>query len=341
MIQRGDSGFLAHEEAVEFELRTVVAAGEIHGFLFAATDDAGIPDAIANQLIETLGSEIDFRRDLRKGERFALIYETLTHRGQTIRSGRLVAAEIRNNHRLLQAYWFQPEHAEGAYYTADDGRSRRQAFLLSLIEFSRVTSGFADARLHPILQTWQAHRRVDYAAPTGTRALAVAVADGIVEAADFRNGYGKLIVLMHQGAYSTAYGHLDVFAPGIRAGARIRQGDTIGTVGQTGLATGPDLHYEFRGNDEPVDPSVTTLPKSSPLDGAQLARRTNPSLARRAQLDVVRSQGRHPGRDGMTRSTENTARDRRSTSGRRPAQRGENPAPGFTHVPCCRSASRT
>ncbi len=285
VIRRGDSGFLAHEEAVEFESRTVVAAGEIHGSLFAATDDAGIPDAVANQLIETLGSEIDFHRDLRKGDRFALIYETLTHRGQTIRSGRLLAAEIRNNQRLLQAYWFQPEHAEGAYYTAD-GRSLRKAFLLSPIEFSRVTSGFADARLHPILQTWRAHKGVDYAAPTGTRVLPVA--DGIVEAADFRNGYGKLIVLRHQGAYSTAYGHLDDFAPGIRPGARIRQGDTIGTVGQTGLATGPHLHYEFRVNDEPVDPLAATLPKSSPLDGAQLARHTNSSRARRAQLDLVR-----------------------------------------------------
>ncbi|WP_049778618.1 M23 family metallopeptidase [Accumulibacter sp.] len=171
------------------------------------------------------------------------------------------------------------------YYTAD-GRSLRKAFLLSPIEFSRVTSGFADARLHPILQTWRAHKGVDYAAPTGTRVLAVA--DGIVEAADFRNGYGKLIVLRHQGAYSTACGHLDDFAPGIRPGARIRQGDTIGTVGQTGLASGPHLHYEFRGNDEPVDPLAATLPKSRPLDGAQLARHTNSSRARRAQLNLVR-----------------------------------------------------
>ena len=140
--------------------------------------------------------------------------------------------------------------------------------------------------MHPILQTWRAHKGVDYAAPTGTRVLAVA--DGIVEAADFRNGYGKLIVLRHQGAYSTAYGHLDDFAPGIRPGARIRQGDTIGTVGQTGLATGPHLHCEFRVNDEPVDPLAATLPKASPLDGAQLARHTNSSRAQRAQLDLVR-----------------------------------------------------
>lgn len=286
VVERRGSGFVAHEQRIEFEVRTVIRTGEIRNSRFGAAGESGIPDAIADQLTAIFGSEIDFYRDRHQGGRFSLVYETLSHRGQAVRSGRLLAATITlgSPRKVLQAYWFQPEKGEAAYYTAD-GSSLRKAFLLSPIAFSPVTSGFSDARFHPILQSWRAHKGVDYAAPTGTPVLAVA--DGIVEAADHQNGYGNLIIVRHAGSYSTAYGHLDAFAAGIRPGARIRQGDIIGTVGQTGLATGPHLHYEFRVNDQQVDPLTLDLPRSMPLAGAQRARYLAARMALQAQLELA------------------------------------------------------
>ncbi|MER2514959.1 MAG: M23 family metallopeptidase [Candidatus Accumulibacter phosphatis] len=269
VIERNGDDFVAREQPLQLESRTVIKSGEIRHSLFAATDDADIPDAIAMQMVEIFGGELDFHRDLRKGDRFSLVYESFTDRGQPVRSGRILAAELVNDQTVLQAYWFQPEQGEGAYHTSD-GSSLRKAFLRSPIEFSRISSGFSGARFHPILRTWRAHKGVDYAARAGTGV--VAVADGVVETAAHRTGYGKLLVIKHQGSYSTAYGHLQGFAKGIREGTRVRQGDTIGYVGQTGLATGPHLHYEFRVKEEPVDPLAIALPIAIPLGKAHLAR---------------------------------------------------------------------
>ncbi len=285
LVERRGDGFVTQERSIELEARIVIGSGEVRSSWFEATDAAELPDAVAGQLVGIFGSEIDFHRDLRKGDRFSLVYEVLTHQGQVVRSGRILAAEVTSKQKVLQAYWFQPARGEGAYYTAE-GKSVRKPFLLSPIEFSRVTSGFSDARFHPILQTLRAHKGVDYAAPIGTPV--VAVADGIVDAAEFQNGYGNLIVLKHQGTYSTAYGHLDDFATGLRKGAHVRQGETIGYVGQTGLATGPHLHYEFRINDEQVDPLAVALPTSIPLDRAQFNRFKGARVALRGQLDMAK-----------------------------------------------------
>ncbi|WP_313951235.1 M23 family metallopeptidase [Accumulibacter sp.] len=284
-VERRGDGFVAHEQALELTPRTVVKSGEIRHSLFGATDEAGIPDAIAMQMVAIFGSEVDFHRDLRKGDRFSLVYEALTHRGQVVRSGRILAAELVNDEKVLQAYWFQPEQGEGAYYAAD-GSSVRKAFLRSPIEFSRITSGFSGARFHPILRTWRAHKGVDYGAPAG--AGIVAVADGIVATAESQRGYGNLIVLKHQGNYSTAYGHLKNFAKGIRKGAHVRQGDTIGYVGQTGLATGPHLHYEFRVKDKQVDPLAISLPRTIPLTGSLMAQFKASSVSLQTQLGLAR-----------------------------------------------------
>lgn len=285
LVERRGDGFVTQERSIALEARIVIGSGEVRSSWFEATDAAELPDAVAGQLVGIFGSEIDFHRDLRKGDRFSLVYEVLTHQGQVVRSGRILAAEVTSKQKVLQAYWFQPARGEGAYYTAE-GKSVRKPFLLSPIEFSRVTSGFSDARFHPILQTLRAHKGVDYAAPIGTPV--VAVADGIVDAAEFQNGYGNLIVLKHQGTYSTAYGHLDDFATGLRKGAHVRQGETIGYVGQTGLATGPHLHYEFRINDEQVDPLAVALPTSIPLDRAQFNRFKGARVALRGQLDMAK-----------------------------------------------------
>jgi len=285
VLERRGKRFVTREQAIEFASRTTIRSGEIRGSWADASDTAGVPDAVASQLIAIFGREIDFHRDLRPGDRFSLVYETISHRGQTVRSGRLLAAEIRSQKKVLQAFWFQPENSSGAYYTAD-GRSLRQTFLRAPLELAPVSSGFSGARLHPILQTWRAHKGVDYPAPTGTPVQAVA--DGIVDIAEYQNnGYGNLVVLKHDGPYSSAYGHLNDFAPGIRKGMRVRQGETIGAVGQTGLATGPHLHYEFRVNDEQIDPLALALPITTPLDRAQRARFQGARAALLAQLELA------------------------------------------------------
>ena len=285
VVERRDSGFVASEQILQLETQTTVKSGEISSSLFAATDNAGIPDAIATQLAEIFGGDVDFNRDLRKGDRFSLVYETLTHRGQAVRTGRILSAELVNDQKVLSAYWFQTENGKGAYYSAE-GKSLRKAFLRSPLEFSRVTSGFANARLHPILQTWRAHKGIDYGAPTGTRVRAVS--DGTVVSAGRQGGYGNLLVIRHQGAYSTAYGHLQGFAAGIRNGSRVSQGDTIGYVGQTGLATGPHLHYEFRVNSQQVNPLALALPATIPLESSQMNRFKAATRPLRAQLELAK-----------------------------------------------------
>lgn len=267
VVERRGNGFVSSERALKLEAQTLVKSGEIRTSLFAATDAAGIPDAIATQLAEIFAADIDFYRDLRKGDRFSLVFETLNDHGQPIRSGRILAAEFTNNQKVYSAYWFQSEDGKGGYYTAD-GKNLRKAFLRSPLEFSRVTSGFTNARFHPILQAWRAHKGVDYGAPIGTRVRSVA--DGIVAFSGAQGGYGNMLVIKHQGAYSTAYGHLSRFAAGVRKGVRVSQGETIAYVGQTGLATGPHLHYEFRVNAQQINPLAVTLPAAIPLEDSQI-----------------------------------------------------------------------
>jgi murein DD-endopeptidase MepM/ murein hydrolase activator NlpD len=285
VVEKRGSGFVSSEQILRLETHTVVNSGEIRSSLFGATDAAGIPDAIASQLAEIFAADVDFNHDLRKGDRFSIVYETLSHRGQLIRTGRILSAELINNQKTLSAFLFQTEGGKGTYYTAD-GKNLRKAFLRSPLEFSRVTSGFANARLHPVLQTWRAHKGVDYGAPTGTRVRSVA--DGTVESAGRQGGYGNLIVIRHQGNYSTAYGHLNGFAAGIRKGTHVSQGDTIAYVGQTGLSTGPHLHYEFRVGNQQVNPLALTLPTSIPLDATQISRFKTATGAQRAQLALAK-----------------------------------------------------
>ncbi len=285
VVERKNDGFVASEQALQMTAQTHFKSGEIISSLFGATDAAGIPDAIATQLAEIFSGDIDFYRDLRKGDRFTVVYESMIHNGQHVRSGRVLAAEFVNNNKTHQAYWFQAEEGKGGYYSAD-GKNLRKAFLRSPLEFSRVTSGFSNARRHPVLQITRAHKGIDYGAPIGTRVRAVA--DASVEFAGRQGGYGNLVILKHQGAYSTAYGHLNGFAPGIRKGVRVSQGDTIGFVGQTGVATGPHLHYEFRINSQQVNPMTASLPDAIPLNASYLQRFKTATETLRPHLDLAK-----------------------------------------------------
>ena len=261
-IDREGDALVVSEGAAEVETRLEMRSGEIRSSLFAATDAAGMSDAVAVQIAEVFSTDIDFHRDLRKGDRFAAVYEVQYHQGEPVKTGRLLSAEFVNNGKTFQAVWFQNPDGEGGYYTPD-GKNIRKAFLRSPLEFSRISSGFTISRFHPVLQTWRAHKGVDYAAPTGTRVRATG--DGIIEFVGRQGGYGNLVVLRHQSKYTTWYGHLSGFAPGMQKGKRIVQGDVIGFVGSTGIATGPHLHYEFRTNDVHQDPLRVAMPPAPPL----------------------------------------------------------------------------
>ena len=280
--------FFASEQALPLETQVVMKTAEIRYSLFGASDAAGIPDSVATQLADIFGGDIDFHRDLRKGDRFAVVYESINYLGRAVRSGRILAAEFVNNGKTYRAAWFV-DHADGensgGYYTAD-GKNIRKAFLRSPLEFSRITSGFTSARFHPVLQKWRAHKGIDYGAPVGTRVKATG--NGVIEFVGVQGGYGKVIVLRHQSRYTTLYGHLSGFAAGLRKGGRVNQGDVIGFVGATGLASGPHLHYEFRVSDVHQNPLAMALPSAPPLMPEQLGLFRERTAAHLARLDLIR-----------------------------------------------------
>lgn len=267
-IARGaGDAFVASESAAALATWQETKSAEIRSSLFAATDAAGIPDSVALQLADIFGGDIDFHRDLRKGDRFSVIYEVHAFEGRAVRAGRVLAAEFVNQGRTHRALWYSAQGAGGGYY-APDGANLRKAFLRSPLEFSRVSSGFGP-RLHPFLRTWRAHQGVDYAAPPGTRVRATG--EGTVAFAGRSGGYGNVVVLRHGGGQDTLYAHLSGFARGVKKGARIAQGETIGFVGQTGWATGPHLHYEFRVGGVARNPLRMALPAAQPVPASELA----------------------------------------------------------------------
>lgn len=284
---QGDT-FAALEQVLPVETLVQMKSAEITYSLFGASDAAGIPDSVAIQLADIFGGDIDFHRDLRKGDRFSVIYESVNYLGRAVRSGRILAAEFVNNGKVFRAAWFaDPAGGENSsgYYTAD-GKNIRKAFLRSPLEFSRITSGFSSARFHPVLQKWRAHRGTDYGAPVGTRVKATG--NGTVDHVGVQGGYGKVVILRHQGRYTTLYGHLSGFAPGLRKGSRVSQGDVIGFVGATGLASGPHLHYEFRVNDIHQNPLAMALPSAPPLQPEQLGLFRATTGEHLARLDLIR-----------------------------------------------------
>jgi murein DD-endopeptidase MepM/ murein hydrolase activator NlpD len=288
VVERQGARFIASEQALPLESQVVMKTAEIRYSLFGASDAAGIPDSVATQLADIFGGDIDFHRDLRKGDRFAVIYESVNHLGRAVRSGRILAAEFVNNGKTYRAAWFADDAGgenTGGYYTAE-GKNIRKAFLRSPLEFSRITSGFTSARFHPVLQKWRAHRGVDYGAPVGTRVKATG--NGVVEFAGVQGGYGKVVILRHQGRYTTLYGHLSGFASGLRKGNRVSQGDVIAFVGATGLASGPHLHYEFRVGDVHQNPLAIALPSAPPLMPQQLAQFQAQTGTHLARLDLIR-----------------------------------------------------
>jgi len=260
-VARAGDAFSARSRAVAEAPRVFYRTATIRSSLFAATDAAGIPDAIAMQVARVFATDIDFHTELRRGDRLAVAYEMIYDSGELVAAGRILAAEFVNAGRTYHAVLFTDDTGADNYYSLD-GSNRAKAFLRSPVEFSRVSSGFG-GRFHPIFRNWRAHTGVDFAAPSGTRVIAAA--DGTVASAGMHGGYGNAVEIRHGGSVSTLYAHLSGFAKGVRAGARVRQGEPIGFVGATGYATGPHLHYEFKISGMHQDPMRVALPKAEPV----------------------------------------------------------------------------
>ena len=245
-------GWQALEESVPLQSQTRLASGTIRSSLFAASDEARIPDAIAVQIAEIFAADIDMHRELRRGDTFSVVYEAPTADGEPVPwnqgTGRVLAAEFVNGGKTHQALWYRDANGRGNYFDLS-GQSKKRSFLASPMEFSRMSSGFA-MRFHPLLQKWRAHLGVDYAAPTGTPVRTVG--DGLVEFAGWQNGYGNVVQIKHNNERSTLYAHMSRID--VKKGQRIEQGQRVGAVGSTGWSTGPHLHFEFRVNGQHQDP---------------------------------------------------------------------------------------
>lgn len=282
VVERNEQGLQARSERVDLTVQHRVASGVIRSSLFAATDAADLPDSVAIQLAEMFSGDIDFRRDLREGDRFAVVYESLEAEGEPLRAGRVLSAEFINNGREHEAVWFEESGLKGAYY-GFDGQSSRKSFLASPLEFSRVSSGYG-MRFHPISGVNKAHLGVDYAAPTGTPVRTIA--DGVVTFAGWQRGYGNTIEVMHANQQSTLFGHLSRID--VRAGQKVEQGEFIGAVGSTGQSTGPHLHFEYRDRGVHQDPlAIARKSENVPVSPTARARFDAVASLMRQQLDAA------------------------------------------------------
>jgi murein DD-endopeptidase MepM/ murein hydrolase activator NlpD len=268
-VVRQTSGFEAKiiNNPVETRVRTATAI--IDSSLFQAAGAADISDAVALKLANVFAWDIDFVLDIREGDRFTAVYEQIFQDGKYLRDGEVLAAEFVNNGKVFRAVRFVSESGSAGYYTPT-GLAMRKAFLRAPVDFTRVSSAFNPHRQHPILNTIRGHMGTDYAAPTGTPVHAAG--DGRVSFAGQRGGYGNAVVLTHGSNVSTLYGHMSRFARNVHIGTHVQQGDVIGYVGMTGLATGPHLHYEYLTNGVHRNPQTVQLPGAEPLHAEALQR---------------------------------------------------------------------
>jgi len=265
-INLGDEGFAAEIVERPLDSKPHLAHGTIDSSLFEAAADAGISDRTIMNLAGVFAWDIDFVLDIRRGDEFHLVYEQLSRDGETLGEGAILAAEFINQGDSYRAIRYTTPDGRTDYFTPE-GRSVRKAFVRAPVAFSRISSNFNPRRRHPKLNTIRAHRGVDYAAPTGTPIKAAG--DGKVVFRGTKGGYGKTVILQHGGNISTLYAHMSRFAKP-RNGSRVRQGQVIGYVGATGLATGPHLHYEYRLNGVHQNPRTVKLPDADPLDAKHM-----------------------------------------------------------------------
>lgn len=287
-IRRAPAGFASTTVEADIERRANFASGSIRTSPWEAGIEAGLPESLIIEMADIFGYDIDFGQDLRIGDRFTVIYDELYKDGARLRAGTILAAEFVNQGKALRAVRYTDPQGQTGYF-APEGQSLRKAFIRTPLDVFRISSNFSYGRRHPVLNKIRAHLGTDYAAGTGTPVKATG--DGRISYMGWKGGYGKLITIRHGSSIETAYGHLSRFKPGLGQGSRVQQGQIIGYVGKTGLATGPHLHYEFRVNGAHRNPRTVALPRSNALPRQHLEHfraSSNPLLAQLDALDRSR-----------------------------------------------------
>ncbi|MDR7087999.1 OapA family protein [Cellvibrio fibrivorans] len=286
---RGTKGFTGKEIALKPDVKYAFRQASIDSSLYMAGKRAGMPSNLTMELANIFGWDIDFALDIQKGDSFKVMYEEQFLEGKRIGTGKIMAAEFTNAGKTFKAVRYTDKQGASNYYTPD-GRGMHKAFLRSPIEFAKISSHFSLGRKHPVLHIIRAHKGTDYAAVRGTPIRSTG--NGKVAFAGRKNGFGNTVVIQHGQGIETLYGHMNGFAKGIRSGSRVSQGDVIGYVGSTGLASGPHLHYEFHVNGQVRNPVTVPLPKSIGIEKTELARFNETTRPLIAKLDQYKSSSR-------------------------------------------------
>jgi len=268
LLEKSEAGWSVNKDSIVPVARSVAKNGRVNGPLSISLRNAGIPAGLANEFVSIFSGKVNFSRDMRAGATFKIVYQELIHEGKLMGTGSIQAAELVNAGEVIRVYRHETGDGIENYYMAD-GSSLQPSILRTPVKYTRISSRFTTSRRHPVLGIVRAHKGVDLAAPTGTPVKAAA--DGRVSFVGWSGGYGRMIELKNMGAYSTRYGHLSRFVPTLKKGDRVRQGQIIGYVGQSGVATGPHLHYEIYVNRVAYDPLKVALPDSSPLPKKYMA----------------------------------------------------------------------
>ncbi len=284
-LRTDESGrYTASTEKHQIDTRTAHSSGTINSSLFLSAQKAGLSDNLTMELAGIFGWDVDFALDIRKGDSFTVVYEEHYLDGKKLRNGKILAAEFNNRGKSYRAVRYTDSQGNSDYYSPD-GKSMRKAFLRTPVEFSRISSRFNLKRKHPVLNKIRAHKGVDYAAPPGTPIRATG--DGKIVHRGTKGGYGRTIIIQHGSRYSSLYAHMRSYARGIKHGKRVKQGQVIGYVGSSGLATGPHLHYEFRVNGVVRNPLTVKLPDAAPLAKKYRADFNQKSRPYLAQLNAL------------------------------------------------------
>jgi murein DD-endopeptidase MepM/ murein hydrolase activator NlpD len=276
-----EEGFRDNQVVLEPDKHTAYREATIINSLFLAGTDVGMDEGLIMELANIFGWDIDFALDIRTNDSFKVLYEEHFINGEKIGSGPILAAEFTNQNKTYSAVRYTDTNGESNYYTPE-GKSMRKAFLRTPVDFARISSHFNLQRKHPILNKIRAHKGTDYAAPTGTPIKAAG--NGKIEFAGVKGGYGRTVIIRHGQTYKTLYAHMNKYGKGIKTGAKVSQGQIIGYVGKSGLATGPHLHYEFYQNGVVRNPVRVELPKAKSIAASSLKNFKEQTLPLVAQL---------------------------------------------------------